>query len=60
MDFEKYPCFQIGIEAGKASGTYPAVLIGADEAAVNMFLSGTIKFTDIPRYLEKIINQHKI
>ena len=59
VDFEKYPCFQIGIEAGKASGTYPAVLIGADEAAVNMFLSGTIKFTDIPKVISGTLDINK-
>ena len=59
VDFEKYPCFQIGIEAGKASGTYPAVLIGADEVAVNMFLSGTIKFTDIPKVISRTLDINK-
>lgn len=48
MDRSLYPCFDLALEYGTRGGTFPAVLAGADEAAVSLFLEGFIKFTDIP------------
>jgi len=58
-DFDSFPCLNLAIEAGKTGGTYPAVLCAADEAAVELFLSGVIKFTDITRFVEQTLNDHK-
>jgi 1-deoxy-D-xylulose-5-phosphate reductoisomerase len=58
-DFDSFPCPRIAVEAGKQSGTYPAVLCGADEIAVQRFLLGKIKFSDIPRLVEQALNEHK-
>ncbi len=44
-DLATFPCLRLAIEAGKTGGTSPAVLCGADEAAVELFLSKRIKFT---------------
>lgn len=57
-DLVKFPCLRLAIEAGKNGGTYPAVLCGADEVAVELFLSGRIGFTDIPRMVEKALDEH--
>jgi 1-deoxy-D-xylulose-5-phosphate reductoisomerase len=46
-DYARFPCLKLALEAGLNGGTYPAVLCAADEEAVEMFLSGLIKFTDI-------------
>ncbi|MBR5900050.1 MAG: 1-deoxy-D-xylulose-5-phosphate reductoisomerase [Clostridia bacterium] len=46
-DQEKYPCLDLVIRAGKSGGCLPAVVNGANEVAVNMFLQGKIKFNDI-------------
>jgi len=59
-DFNSFPCLKLAIEAGKKGGTYPAVLCGADEVAVGLFLSGRIKFTDIARLVEQALEKHKV
>ncbi|MFP3975897.1 MAG: 1-deoxy-D-xylulose-5-phosphate reductoisomerase [Dehalococcoidia bacterium] len=58
VDLDSLPCLKIAIEAGKAGGTYPAVLSAADEIAVELFLSGKIGFLDIPRLLQDVIDKH--
>jgi len=58
-DFGKFPCLKLGIEAGKKGGTYPTVLCAADEAAVDLFLSGQIKFTDVARLVAGALEQHQ-
>jgi 1-deoxy-D-xylulose-5-phosphate reductoisomerase len=58
-DFDAFPCLRIAVEAGKQGGTYPAVLCGADEIAVQQFLLGKIKFNDIPKLVEQTLNEHK-
>jgi 1-deoxy-D-xylulose-5-phosphate reductoisomerase len=58
-DFKTFPCLKLAIEAGKNGGTYPAVLCGADEVAVELFLSGRIKFTDIAKLVEGALESHK-
>jgi 1-deoxy-D-xylulose-5-phosphate reductoisomerase len=58
-DFKTFPCLRLAIEAGSRGGTYPAVLCGADEVAVELFLSRRIKFTDIARLVERALESHK-
>jgi 1-deoxy-D-xylulose-5-phosphate reductoisomerase len=58
-DFGKFPCLKLAIEAGKKGGTYPAVLSSADEVAVELFLSGRIKFNDIARLVAGALEQHQ-
>lgn len=58
-DPKTFPCLGLAIDAGRRGGTYPAVLCGADEAAVSLFLSGKIRFTDIPRLIARALNDHK-
>ncbi|MEK7390122.1 MAG: 1-deoxy-D-xylulose-5-phosphate reductoisomerase [Elusimicrobiota bacterium] len=52
-DFSRFPCLSLAREAAHKGGGMPAVLSAADEIAVEAFLSGRIKFTDIPRVIEK-------
>jgi len=58
-DIDAFPCLRLAIEAGKQGGTYPAALCGADEIAVQQFLAGKIKFTDIPKLVEQTLDEHK-
>lgn len=57
-DIEKFPCLRLAREAGEAGGGYPVVLTGADEAAVELFLNGRIRFVDIPVRIEKALDAH--
>ncbi|MDP8229597.1 MAG: 1-deoxy-D-xylulose-5-phosphate reductoisomerase [Candidatus Gorgyraea atricola] len=58
-DFKRFPCLEIAYEAGERGNTYPCVLNAANEVAVGEFLKGRIRFTDIPRLIEKVLNAHK-
>ena len=58
-DMKKFPCLSLAYAAGKTGGTLPAVLSAANEKAVELFLKEKIKFTDIPKLIEKAMNNHK-
>ncbi len=58
-DPDNFPCLKLAIEAGRKGGTYPAVLCGADDVAVELFLSERIKFTDIARLVARALESHK-
>ena len=38
----------------------PAVLNAANEIAVEAFLEGKMKFTDIPKTIEKVMSKHRV
>ncbi|MGI6669634.1 MAG: 1-deoxy-D-xylulose-5-phosphate reductoisomerase [Acetivibrionales bacterium] len=59
-DTTAFPCLSLAYEALKAGGTMPAVLNGANEAAVELFLEKKIGFCDIPRLVEKAMNAHMV
>jgi len=46
-DLDTFPCLGLALEAAKSCGTAPAVLNGANEAAVEMFLQGGLSFYGI-------------
>ena len=58
-NLELFPCLKLAIEAGKRGGTYPAVLCGADEVAVELFLAQRIRFVDIGGLVERVLEKHK-
>jgi 1-deoxy-D-xylulose-5-phosphate reductoisomerase len=58
-DLEAFPCLKLALEAGRLGGTYPAVLCGADEAAVGLFLANRIPFTAIATLIKNILDQHQ-
>ena len=47
VDINKYPCFDLALQAIKKGDNYPCALNAANEVAVKSFLDGQIKFTDI-------------
>lgn len=55
-DLNKFPLLKIAIECGKKGGYYPIVLTVADEIAVNMFLENKIKFTDIHKIINDVLD----
>lgn len=57
LDFEppdlgRFPCLGLAYRAIETGGGMPAVLNAANEVAVDAFLRGKMKFTDIPRINE--------
>jgi 1-deoxy-D-xylulose-5-phosphate reductoisomerase len=58
-DLDTFPCLKLAVEAGRKGGTCPAVLCGADEVAVELFLSQRIKFIDIASLVDKALEQHQ-
>ena len=56
-DMEAFPSLGLAIGAARTGGTATAVLNGANEAAVGLFLERKIGFMDIPRLVERALNQ---
>jgi 1-deoxy-D-xylulose-5-phosphate reductoisomerase len=57
-DVERFPCIALAYRALRAGGTLPAALNAANEEAVRAFLDEEIALTDIPRVIERVMNQH--
>lgn len=51
-DRRAFPCLRLAEEAARAGGTACAVLNGANEAAVGLFLQDRIGFSDIPKLVK--------
>ena len=54
-DYEAFPCLSLALEAAKTGGTATAILNGANEAAVGLFLAGQISFGEIARRVERAL-----
>lgn len=54
---EKFPCFSLAIEAGKAGGTAPTLLNAAGEVGVAAFLKGRIGFTKIAQTIQAVLEK---
>jgi 1-deoxy-D-xylulose-5-phosphate reductoisomerase len=54
-DFRRFPCLELAFYAAKKGGVYPAALNAANEVAVEKFISGKLRFTDIPNVVEKTL-----
>ena len=59
-DMEKFRCLRLAYDALEEGGTMPAVLNGANEAAVKLFLEGRIGFCAIPQLIEKTMLAHEV
>lgn len=55
-DLERFPSLSAAYRAGDAGGLAPAYLNAADEVAVERFLAGRLRFTDIARVLEATLD----
>ena len=56
-DEEAFPCLRLARQAAAAGGTACAILNGANEAAVGLFLEGKIGFNDISRRVERALER---
>ena len=54
-DYGAFPCLTLALEAAKTGGTATAVLNGANEAAVGLFLEEKIGFMDIPALVARAL-----
>ncbi len=52
-DLQRFPCLRLACEAVNAGGIMPTILNAANEIAVDAFLNEMIRFTDIPKIIEK-------
>ena len=56
-DTEKFPCLAMAVEAMHRGGNIPCAMNAANEVAVDAFLNGEIKFTDIPAVIRGCIDR---
>lgn len=59
LDASLYPCFNLALDVARRGGTWRAALVGADEAAVELFLGGKIGFTEIGPVIEQGLAAHQ-
>ncbi len=52
---EKFPCFTLALQAGRAGGTLPCALNAAAEVAVEAFLGRRISFLQIAETIEGVL-----
>ena len=56
-DPARYPCFTLALECAKQGGDMPCALNAAGEVAVQAFLRGQIKYTQIAEIIEKTLQK---
>ncbi len=59
LDIERFPCFKLALQAAQYGGTYPSVLVGADEEAVALFRAGQLSFPGIAQLIEAVLERHQ-
>ena len=55
-DLRKFPALTLGYEALKQGGTAPAIMNAANEVAVEAFLAGGLRFTEIAATVTEVMN----
>jgi len=59
-NFDLFPCLKYAYDAGNVGGTMPCVLNAANEIAVYAFIKNKIKFLEIPKLLNKVMEEHNL
>ena len=57
-DHDRFPCLRLGYESLRIGGTMPAAMNAANEIAVEAFLQGGIRFTDISDIIQSTMQAH--
>jgi 1-deoxy-D-xylulose-5-phosphate reductoisomerase len=60
VDMKRFPCLRLAYEAGRQGGTATAVLVGADETAVVLFLRGALRLTEIAETIAAVLARHTV
>lgn len=55
LDRDDYPLYGLALDCGKAGGVLPTALNAASEVAVNAFLKGNLRFTDIYTVADRVV-----
>ncbi len=58
-DLDRFPCLRLAYEALRSGGTMPAALNASNETAVQAFLDGRIKLSEIAQINEAVLGAHK-
>jgi len=58
-DMERFPALGLAYRAANDGESMPAVMNAANEVAVEAFLSGAIRFTEIAKIIEKTMDSHQ-
>lgn len=56
-DFDKFACLKLAFDVLGAGGTCPCILNASNEVAVDKFLKGEIKFSEIPEIISKSLER---
>ncbi|MGQ7958943.1 1-deoxy-D-xylulose-5-phosphate reductoisomerase [Pseudomonas sp. SP16.1] len=59
-DAQRFPCLRLAREAAQAGGSAPAMLNALNEVAVEAFLQRRIRFGDIARMIETVLNAQPV
>ncbi|WXL27193.1 1-deoxy-D-xylulose-5-phosphate reductoisomerase [Ectopseudomonas mendocina] len=59
-DEQRFPCLRLARESAQAGGTAPAMLNAANEVAVQAFIDGRIRFTQIPAMIESVLQAEPV
>jgi len=51
MDYHRYPLVKLAKDIGRFGGNFGAILIGANDEAVDLFIHKRIKFMDIEKFI---------
>lgn len=57
-DLETFPSLRLAYQVLREGGTMTAVLNGANEAVVELFLKGAVPFNSIPVVVERVLQKH--
>ncbi|MOA31404.1 1-deoxy-D-xylulose 5-phosphate reductoisomerase [compost metagenome] len=55
-DEQRFPCLRLARQAAEAGGSAPALLNAANEVAVAAFLERRIRFPEIARIIDEVLN----
>jgi 1-deoxy-D-xylulose-5-phosphate reductoisomerase len=56
--YDDFPALKLARRAGETGGTLPAVMNAANEIAVGAFLDRQVRFPDVWRIVEEVMNSH--
>ncbi len=59
LDEEAFPAVELARRSGRLGGTAPAAMNAANEACVDAFHDGQIRFTDICAVIERVLDEHE-